>query len=101
MKDNLNHLREAVEQLHHCSAVFIESVHVTELFDGKTIWDGVVSVFDINGNAQSTRCYAWSSLIKGKTKRKYFAVLHVPPIDSPQKAVRAAIIQEYRLNHDN
>lgn len=96
MKDNLNQLREVVEQTHKCSAIFVESVHVTESFQGKTVWDGTVFIFDINGNPLSTRCYAWSSPMKGTTKRRFFAVLHVPPIDSPQNAVRAAIVQEYK-----
>ena len=38
--------------------------------------------------------YAWSSPIEGSTKRRFFAVLHQPPVDSPQVAVRAAIIAE-------
>jgi len=38
----------------------------------------------------------WSSPIEGSTKRRYYAVLHVPPIDSPEKAVRAAIVQDYK-----
>ena len=44
----------------------------------------------------ATRTYAWSSAIEGSTKRRFFAVLHQPPVDSPQAAVRAAIVAENR-----
>jgi hypothetical protein len=42
------------------------------------------------------RAYAWSSPIEGSDKRRFFAVLHVPPITSPLDAVRAAIVAEQR-----
>jgi len=62
------------------------------LFHGKTVWEGIVFVFDLEDHPQATRAYAWSSPIEGSTKRRYYAVLGVPPIDSPEKAVRAAIV---------
>jgi len=40
--------------------------------------------------------YAWSSSIEGSTKRRFFAVLHLGGIRSPQDAVRAAIVAEHR-----
>jgi hypothetical protein len=39
-----------------------------------------------------SRAYAWSSPSEGSTKRRFFAVLHQPPVGSPQAAVRAAIV---------
>ena len=53
-------------------------------------------VFDLAGHPTATRAYAWSSPIEGSTKRRVFAVLHQPPIDSPQGAVRAATIAEHK-----
>jgi hypothetical protein len=93
---NLKELKEAVERLHNCKASHIEDITVIEKFGEKTVWSGVVSVFEIKGHLQATKCYAWSSPIEGSTKRRYFAVLHVPPVDSPEKAVRAAIVHDYR-----
>jgi len=60
------------------------------------IWEGVVHVFDLAGNPKATRAYAWSSPIEGSTKRRFFAVLHIPPITSPVDAVRAAIVAEHK-----
>lgn len=82
--------------MHGGSAVLAQSVPVLESFNGKPMWEGVVHVFDLDGHPKATRAYAWSSPIEGSTKRKFFAVLHVPPVDSPQKAVRAAIVTEHR-----
>ncbi len=89
-------LREAVEKMHGGSAMLAQSVPVRETFQGKTVWEGVVHVFDLAGHPIATRAYAWSSPIEGSTKRRFYAVLHQPPVDSPQTAVRAAIVAEHR-----
>jgi hypothetical protein len=87
-------LKTAVERLHNCSASFIENVVVVEKFGDKTVWQGTVSIYNLQGHQKATRAYAWSSPIEGSTKRRYYAVLHIPPVDSPEKAVRAAIVHE-------
>lgn len=89
-------MKQAVERLHGGTAALVQSVPVVETFAGNTVWNGIVHVFDLTDNTTASRAYAWSSPIDGSDKRRFFAVLHVPPIDSPQKAVRAAIVQEYR-----
>src|SRR5712671_6830595 len=91
-------LKQAVEQMHGGSAQLAQSVPVREIFEGKTVWEGVVRVFDLTGHPTATRAYAWSSPIEGSTKRRFFAVLHQPPVDSPQAAARAAIIAEHRIS---
>lgn len=92
-----NQLREAVERQHHCSARLAQSVPIKETHEGTTAWEGVVHVFEITGHPMATRAYAWSSPIEGSEKRRFFAVLHQPPIASPADAVRAAIVQEFRI----
>jgi len=52
-------------------------------------------VFDLIGHPTATRCYAWSHATTGK-KRRFVAVLHQGSVDSPEKAVKAAIVGEYR-----
>ena len=88
-------LKQAVEHQHGGAAIFFESVPVIEDFQGKTVWEGVVHVFDLVGNTQSTRAYACSSPIEGSDKRRFFTVLHLGAIRSPQDAVRAAIVAEH------
>jgi hypothetical protein len=90
-------LKTAVERMHNCTASFIEDVIVVEKFGKQTVWSGTVSVYEINGHTQATKAYVWSSPIEGSTKRRYYAVLHIPPVDSPEKAVRASIVQHYQV----
>jgi hypothetical protein len=89
-------LSEAVEKMHGGTATLAQSVPVRETFEGKAVWEGVVHVFHLTGHPTATRAYAWSSPIEGSAKRRFFAVLHQPPVDSPQTAVRAAIVAERR-----
>jgi hypothetical protein len=87
-------LKTAAERLHECKASFIEDAVVVEKFGDKTVWSDTVSVYELKGHPKATRAYAWSSPIEGSTKRRYYAVLHIPPIDSPEKAVRASIVAD-------
>jgi len=89
-------LRQAVEKMHGGKATLVQSVPIKETFLGKTVWEGVVHVFDLKGNPKATRAYAWSSPIKGTTKQRFFAVLHTKRIYSPIEAIRAAIVAEHR-----
>src|ERR1700693_5721592 len=91
-------LKEAIEAQHGGAATVVQAVPVKETFEGQTVWEGVVHVFDLDGHPKATRAYAWSSPIEGSTKRRFFAVLHIPPITSPLNAVRAAIVAEHRGN---
>ncbi len=45
--------------------------------------------------SEAKRCYAWSHSTEGE-KRRVVAVLDQGPVNSPEKAVRAAIVQEER-----
>jgi hypothetical protein len=89
---DLNELKNAVERMHGGTATLAQSVPVHEPFEGKTVWEGLVHVFDLTGHPTVSRAYAWSSPSEGSTKRRFFAVLHQPPVGSPQAAVRAAIV---------
>lgn len=88
-------LRDTIHRLHGAKATHVESVPVKEVFQGQTVWDGIVEVFDLHGHPKTHRAYAWSHETEGKGKR-HVTVLHIPPAVSPETAVRAAIVQEYR-----
>ena len=88
-------LKEAIRRAHGCNAKFIESVDVVESFQGKTVWDGVVSLFELSGHPAAKRCYAWCHRDEQNPKEtRFFTVLELPPVDSPIKAVRAAIVSQ-------
>jgi hypothetical protein len=70
-------------------------VPVHEVFQGKTVWRGEVEVFDLHQHPTAKHCYAWSHR-EGPDDQgeRFVAVLEIPPVDSAQKAVRAAIVQQ-------
>src|SRR5438445_6130979 len=88
-------LRQAIRRLHGCEGTYVESVAIHETFQGKTIWNGEVQVFDLIGHPTASRCYAWSHATKGR-KRRFVAVLHLPPVNSAVTAVRASIASDVR-----
>lgn len=94
---DVSELRQAVENMHGGIATLAQSVPVRETFEGQTVWEGVVHVFDLAGHPKATRAYAWSSPVEGSEKRRFFAVLHTDRINSPIDAVRAAIVAEHRV----
>jgi hypothetical protein len=83
-------LRDAIQHLHGLRSEWIESVSVRETFKGELVWEGEVQVFGIQ-HPQATRCYAWSHESGPGGRRKFFAVLGIPPVDSATDAVRASI----------
>jgi hypothetical protein len=70
-------------------------VAVKEAFQGQTVRDGIVEVFDLHGDPKAPRVYAWSR-DTDTPKKRHVTVLHIPPVVSPVLAVRAAILQEFK-----
>jgi hypothetical protein len=97
-KNSLENIKSIVERLHGCKASCKEKVLVVEKFGNKTAWEGIVYIFHLMNHPQTDKCYAWYSNISETKMRKYYAVLHIPPIDSPEKAVRASIVRDYKVS---
>jgi len=93
---NPDDLKQTVERTHGGTATLAQSVPVHETFQGQTVWEGVVHVFDLTSHPTATRAYAWSFPAEGSDKPRYVAVLHTDRINSPLQAVRAAIVAENR-----
>jgi hypothetical protein len=95
--NHIPELREIIRRLHGLESQHVESVPVTEVYQGKTVWDGIVEVFEVKGHPRIPKVYAWSHETEGSRSRKrHVTVLHMHPVTSPLLAVRAAIIQEQR-----
>jgi hypothetical protein len=62
---------------------------VLETFNGEMVWEGVVETFDLDGYPTASRCYAFQVVRDDKPEIK--TVLGVVGIDSPHKALRAAL----------
>ena len=93
----IEELRDVIKRLHGVESTHIESVPVKETFQGKTVWEGVVEVFELHGHPSASRLYAWAHDTDDPEKpRRHVTVLHIHPITSAAAAVRAAIVQEYR-----
>jgi hypothetical protein len=92
MANYIEQLRDVIRRLHGAEPVHVESVPVKETFQGKTVWEGMVEVFDLYGHPATTRAYAWTHDTDDPQKpRRHVAVLHIHPVTSPLLAVRAAI----------
>lgn len=96
----ISQLKQAVEGLHSCTATHVNQEHVTETFQGETVWDGDVYVFALEGHPKASVCYAWSAPVEGSERRRFFAVLQLPPVVTPRDAVRASIVEAYRDAQD-
>ncbi|MDX6530554.1 MAG: hypothetical protein QOH41_2844 [Blastocatellia bacterium] len=97
MVDYIGELEAAILNLHGATASHLETVPVTETFQGKTVWEGEVEVFNLRGHPTAKRAYAWGHVTgEDDQARRYVAVLDLPPVNSPQSAVRAAIMQEIK-----
>jgi hypothetical protein len=93
----LDELHGVIRKLHGAEATHVESVPVKETFQGETVWDGIVEVFDLHGHPAASRVYAWAHATDDKKHpRRHVTVLHIPPVVSPETAVKAAIVQQYR-----
>lgn len=96
MADYILQLIQAIKRLYGCNATHVETVPVVEEFQGKVIWQGEVEVFTVN-HRQAKRAYAWAHDNGQDGKGKNFvAVLELPPVNSPQTAVKAAIMSEIK-----
>lgn len=93
----IQELKDAIRKLHGVESTHVESVPIKEVFEGKTVWDGVVEVFELIGHPKANWAYAWSHETNNPDKpEKHVTVLHIPPVITPRRAVRAAIVQEFR-----
>lgn len=95
--DYIEESQAAILNLHGCTSTYIESVSVHEEFQGETVWQGEVEVFEIEGHPKAKRAYAWGHVTGEEDQaRRYVTVLELPPVTSPQTAVKAAIMQEVK-----
>ena len=99
-KEYLERLERTIERQHDCEAVHLSSVPVHEVFEDKTAWDGTVEIFKLIGHPKAKRCFAWSHR-EGKLEHieRVASVLEIPPVISPETAVRAQIVKDRKTDH--
>jgi hypothetical protein len=85
-------LMDAVERQHGGTAhlAYIDAVSAT--IQDRSVWGGIVLVFDLHGQAEAERAYAWFSPAEGSRGREAHVVLQGPAIRSAYDAVMAALL---------
>lgn len=99
MSERIANIQKAVEKHAGCAATHRESAPVTEGYLDQIAWEGVVEVFYLDGHPKAKRAYGWQ-FWEGQNAQ-YTVVLGIPPVDSPNAAVRASIATEAEKMHDN
>ena len=95
----IEELKEVIRRLHGVESTHRQSIPVKEVFQGKTVWEGIVEVFELHGHPKANIAYAWTHDTDDPDQpRRSVTVLQVPPAVSPETAVRVAIAQELRAN---
>ena len=75
---------------------------VTEIFRGKTLWQGDVEVFDLTGHPKAKRAYGWSHPEGADNKgERFVTVLEIPPVVSAETAVKVAIVADIKKKKEN
>src|SRR2546429_5698988 len=90
----ITELKDAIRATHGCESLHVESVPVKEVFEGQTAWEGTVEVFYLVGHPKAKRAYAWT--YSDGNQNKTIAVLEIPPVDSPQSAVKVGVASKAR-----
>ncbi len=92
MSDFDHNIQRAVEKAAGCPSQHVESVIVVEGWRANVVWEGAVEVFQLHGHPKAKRAFGWRDVDSGK----FTTVLELPPVDSPNTAVRAAIVAKSR-----
>jgi hypothetical protein len=93
----IEELQDVIRKLHSAESTHVETVPVVETFNGQTVWEGEVEVFDLVDHPSASRVYAWSHNTDDPSNpRRHVTVLHLPPAITPRKAVQASIVSDYR-----
>src|SRR6266404_3547597 len=93
----IEELQDVIRKLHGTESTHVETVPIKEIFNGETVWEGEVEVFDLHDHPKTHRVYAWAhDTDDSNNPKRHVTVLHVPPATSSRKAVQASIVSDYR-----
>lgn len=91
----MDEIKEIIEKLHHCKATYLETIPVKETFKNQTVWEGKVEVFTLIDHPKTNKCYAWQ-YTDDNGDQQFVTVLEILPVNSPLKAVQAAIMSQFK-----
>jgi hypothetical protein len=92
----IEELQDVIRKLHGAESKHVETVPVVETFNGQTVWEGEVEVFDLLDHPTASRIYAWAHDTDDPSNpKRHVTVLHLPPAITPRKAVQVSIASDY------
>jgi len=98
----IEELQEVIRKLQATDSTHVETVPIKEVFNGETVWDGEVEVFDLHCHPETSRVYAWAhDTNDADCPRRHVTVLHIPPATSPRKAVQASIVSDFKAQQND
>jgi hypothetical protein len=56
---SIDDLIKVISDWHGAKLTYVETVPVTEVFEGKIVWEGDVEVSDLENHPKADRVYAW------------------------------------------
>ncbi len=62
----IEELKGVIHKLHGATATHVESVPVKETFNGETVWEGIVEVFDLHGHPKANKALC---MVARRTRR--------------------------------
>lgn len=89
----LQKVAQAVEAMHGCQCSHESEDLVHEKVRGQTVWRGMVETYILTGHPKATKAFAWGWRDDAGEMR-FAAVLNLPPVKSPQDAVKAFLSQD-------
>ena len=96
-QDYIAVLKAAIWRLHNCGVVHADTVHVIETFQGKTVWEGDVKVFDLVQHPKAKRAYAWAHVDGPNDEQtRFVTVLEIPRVKDAETAVQASIMTDLK-----
>ena len=97
MSPRIEKIRDALQVMNGVKAVHVASTPIREIWEDKSVWEGVVETFDITGHEKAKRCYCW--VFPWGNQDQYVTVLEIPPVESALTAVRVGIVADGKKKH--
>ena len=93
----IEELRDVIQRLHGVEATHVETVPIKEEFQGQTIWEGEVEVFDLHDHPKTHRVYAWAHETEDAdhNRRPCDRVAHSAS-HKPAQSRETSIVSDYR-----
>src|SRR5688572_25758774 len=87
----ISEAKAAVERLHRCKAIHVETVPVSQHRAGNKLGNGNVEVFVLEGSSEADCCFVWGHVNAENDELEFTSVPAVDPIVTPSKAVLAVL----------